>query len=61
MERECREPASSAAARMTADDQSILHLVNPVARLGDFRIVRDQEQGFPLFLDDSLQQLEGAP
>ena len=61
MKCERREPASSAAARMTSDDQSILHLMNPIARLGDFRIVRHQQQSFPFFLHNSLQQLEGAP
>src|ERR1700682_2601337 len=60
MERERRRPASSASARMTSDDQSILHLMNPIARLCDFRIVRHQQQSFSLFLHNSLQQLEGA-
>src|SRR2546423_6532615 len=53
--------ASSAAARMTADDQSILHFVDPIASLGDFRIVGHEEKGFAFFLDDSLEQFEGAP
>ncbi len=46
---------------MTADNQSVLHLVNPIAGLGDLRIVRHQEQRFSFFLDDALEQLEGAP
>jgi hypothetical protein len=46
---------------MAADDQAILHLVNPVAGLGDLRIVRHQEQRFSFFLHDALEQLEGAP
>ena len=60
MERACRRPASSPATRMTSDDQSILHLVNPIAELGDYRIVGHEKQRFASFLHDSLQQLEGA-
>ena len=46
---------------MASDDQSILHLVNPIAGLGDLRIMRYQEQRFLLFSHNPLQQLEGAP
>ena len=46
---------------MTADDQAILHLVNPIARFRDFRIVRHEQESFAFFLDDALEQLEGAP
>src|SRR5881394_1602670 len=61
MERECRRPDSSAVARMNSDDQSILYLMDPVARLFDFWIVGHQQQSFALFLHNSLQQFEGAP
>ena len=45
---------------MTADNQSVLHLMNPIAGLGDLRIMRHQEQRFSFFLHNSLQQLKGA-
>ena len=45
---------------MASDDQSILHLVNPIARFGDFRMMRHQEQSLSLFLHNSLRQFEGA-
>src|SRR4051812_23308907 len=51
---------SSATARMTADDQSVLHLMDPVARFGDLGIVRHEHERLSLFLDNSLEQLEGA-
>src|SRR4051794_24892975 len=46
---------------MTANDQSILHLVDPIAGLGDFRIVGDEKERLAFLLHDALKQLEGAP
>ena len=45
---------------MTADDNAILHFVDPIAELGDRRIVCDEQQRFPALYDDILQQLESA-
>src|SRR5947207_5207541 len=61
MKRGGARSASSAAAGMTANDQSILHLVDPIAGLRDLRIVGHEQQGFALFLHDALEQFKGAP
>src|SRR4051812_8801965 len=53
--RQRRARASSAAARVTADDQSVLHLVDPIAGLGNFRIVGHEKEGLAFFLDDALK------
>jgi len=45
---------------MTADNNAILHFVDPIAELGDRKIVGDEQQGFASLFDDILQQLEGA-
>jgi hypothetical protein len=45
---------------MTADNNTILHFVDPIAELGDRRIVGDDQQGFASLFDDILQQLESA-
>ena len=45
---------------MTTDDNAILHFVDPIARFGDRRIVRDEEHGFSAVFHDLLQQLKGA-
>src|SRR2546423_759849 len=60
MERQWR-PASSAAARMAANDQSVLHLMDPIAGLGDLWIVSHKQQRLAFFLHDPLEQFEGAP
>ena len=40
---------------MTADDQAVLHLVNPIARLRDLRVVRHEQESFAFLLDDALK------
>jgi hypothetical protein len=57
-----REKISSrgTAPRMTADNNAILHFVDPIAELGDRKIVGDEQQGFASLFDDILQQLESA-
>jgi hypothetical protein len=45
---------------MTADNNTILLFVDPIAELGDRRIVGDDQQGFASLFDDILQQLESA-
>jgi len=62
MNRNRREKVSSrgTAPRMTADNNTILHFVDPIAELGDRRIVGDDQQGFASLFDDILQQLENA-
>ena len=46
---------------MAGDDVTVLHLVNPIARFGNNRIMGGQEQCFPTFLHNILQYLKGAP
>jgi hypothetical protein len=51
---------NSRAARVAGGDAAVFHLVDPIARLGDDRIMGCQKQSFPALLHDILQQLEGA-
>src|SRR3954471_12388086 len=53
--RQRRARASSAAARMTADDQPVLHFVDPIAGLRDFGVVGHEQERFAFFLDDPLK------
>src|SRR2546423_9091915 len=45
---------------MTANDQSVLHFVDPIARFRDLRIGRHEKKRLALFLHDPLEQFEGA-
>jgi hypothetical protein len=51
---------TSRAPRVAGGDQAVLHLMDPIAGVGDDRIVRGQEQSFTAFLDDILEQFKGA-
>jgi len=44
----------SKSAGMAGDDAAILHLMYPITRLSDRRIVRDEEERHLFFLYDSL-------
>src|SRR6266496_4180838 len=56
----CQLSVTSRALRVAGGDQSIFHLMDPIAGFGDDRIVRGQEQSFAAFLDDILKQFKGA-
>ena len=45
---------------MAGNDTAVFHLVNPIARFRDRRIVRDEQQSFLTLVDEILEQLEGA-
>jgi hypothetical protein len=40
---------------MASDNETVLHLVDPIARLSDFRIVRHEQERLAFFLDDALE------
>jgi len=46
---------------MTANNQSVLHFVDPIARFRDLGIVRDEKKRLAFFLHDPLKQFESAP
>ena len=48
------------ASRMAGDDKAVSHFMDPIAGFGDDRIVGGQEQSFPAFLHNVLQDLKGA-
>src|SRR6266404_271976 len=48
------------ATRMAGNDKAVSHLMDPITGFGDDRIVGGQEQSFPAFLDNVLQDLKGA-
>ena len=45
---------------MAGDDAAVHHLVNPIARLRDRWIVRDEKERHLLLLDDGLQKRKRA-
>ena len=45
---------------MADDDTAILHFVDPIASLGDCRIMRGEEQRLSAFMHKVLQQLKRA-
>ena len=45
---------------MAGNDAAVFHLVNPIARFRDGRIVRDQEQRFLALVHEVLEQFKGA-
>src|SRR5439155_4885530 len=47
-------------APLAGDDAAVFHFVDPIARFGNRRIVRGQQQGFPAFVYQISQQFEGA-
>ena len=51
---------SAPAAGMAGDDSAILHFMNPIARFGDRRIVRGQEERFLALAEQFSEQLKSA-
>src|SRR5437660_8583079 len=45
---------------MAGDNVAVFHLMDPIAGIGDHRIMRGQKQSFAAFLDDILQQFKRA-
>src|SRR2546425_2770621 len=45
---------------MAANDAAVLHLVYPIARVGDESIMRSEEQRFLTFANKVVQQFESA-
>src|SRR4029450_3476586 len=56
----CQLSATARAARGTDDDTAILHFVDPIARFGNCRIMRCEEQRLAAFMHKVLQQLKRA-
>jgi len=48
------------AAWMAGNDEAVSHFMDPVTGFGDDRIVGGEEQSFPAFLHNVLQDLKGA-
>src|SRR5439155_3486562 len=51
---------TSRGPRMAGDNVAVFHLMDPIARFGNHRIMRGQKQSFAAFLHDILQQLKSA-
>jgi Protein of unknown function (DUF1602). len=45
---------------LAVDDAAVLHFVDPIARFGNCRIVRGEEQRLAAFMHKILQQLKRA-
>jgi hypothetical protein len=46
---------------MAGNDAAIFHLMYPIARFRDRRIMRNEEERLLIFLHDALQKFEGSP